>query len=124
MGIPRRAAGKRVGIEFAAGCGAAVALGLGAVRRRRFRLCVRAAQSEFQRLEPVGFQAVYVVAKATTHKDSQVLAHTLQELTPRLGRMMGGKPPVTKRRQAALPIGWSHPFGFWANPCVAFTGTR
>src|SRR5271170_7674039 len=30
------------------------------------------AKAELQRLKPLGFGAVYVVAKATTHKDSRV----------------------------------------------------
>jgi hypothetical protein len=38
------------------------------------------AKAELQRLKPLGFRADYVVAKATTHKDSRALTH---DLTPR-----------------------------------------
>src|SRR5580704_1545537 len=46
---------------------------------------VRTEKSELQRLKPLAFCAVYVVAKATTHKDSQVLIQTLQ---PRLTKIL------------------------------------
>ena len=36
------------------------------------------SRAELQRLKPLGFGAVYVVAKATTHKDSRVLTQSLQ----------------------------------------------
>ena len=38
---------------------------------------MRTKKSELQRLKPLGFLAVYVVAQATTHKDSRVLTLTL-----------------------------------------------
>jgi len=42
-----------------------------------FRTCVRTAKLEHQRLKPHLFCRSYVVAKATTHKDSQVLRQPL-----------------------------------------------
>src|SRR5271170_272762 len=36
------------------------------------------SKPELQRLKPLGFGVVYVVAKATTHKESCVLTHTLK----------------------------------------------
>src|SRR5271168_4086468 len=45
---------------------------------KREKVCVRAAKAELQRLKPLGVGAVYVVAKATTHKDSRVLTQSLQ----------------------------------------------
>jgi hypothetical protein len=35
---------------------------------------VRTAKAELQRLKPLGFGAIHVVAKATTHKDKVELA--------------------------------------------------
>ena len=43
---------------------------------------MRTAKSELQRLKPLGIYAAYVVAKATTHKDSRVPAHTLKLQAP------------------------------------------
>src|SRR5277367_1720022 len=43
---------------------------------KREKVCVSAAKAELQRLKPLGIGTVYVVAKATTHKDFYVLAHT------------------------------------------------
>ena len=40
---------------------------------KREKVCVSAAKAELQRLKPLGFGTVYVVAKATTHKDSQAV---------------------------------------------------
>jgi hypothetical protein len=41
------------------------------------------AKAELQRLKPLGFCAVYVVAKATTHKDSRALTHAVKPVPPR-----------------------------------------
>jgi len=47
---------------------------------RGFRVCVRTAKPVLQRLKPHRFRCVYVVAEATTYKDSTFLTQTLQPL--------------------------------------------
>src|SRR6266699_4432541 len=42
------------------------------------RVCVRTAKAKLQRLKPHSFCGVYVVAKATTHKQSRVATQTLK----------------------------------------------
>ena len=49
-------------------------------------VCVNAAEEELQRLKPLGFQAVYVVAKAATHKDSRVLTRTVKPRPTKITR--------------------------------------
>src|SRR5271156_4580679 len=44
----------------------------------RLKGLIEKAKSELQRLKPLGLRADYVVAKATTHKDSRALTHALR----------------------------------------------
>src|SRR5271168_2540857 len=65
------------------------------------RGCVRTVNAELQRLKPLGFRTVYVVAKATTHKDSRVPTDTL-------------KPPSLFRKHTGrLVTGIAPRFGTW-----------
>jgi hypothetical protein len=56
----------------------------GAGSRLRWRFSVAIAKAELQRLKPHGLCAADVVAKATTHKDSRVLARALKSRTTKL----------------------------------------
>ena len=71
------------------------------VRLKPRRACVRTAKSRPQRLKPLRLCCVYVVAKAMTHKDSEVLTQTLRGLPS----CFHADPPLTHRATVWRPSG-------------------